>query len=410
MGISDLTCEKHINIGRKICRFNVIKITYQISIVLIIITFLCMSKLVKKNSNNIKKLHREYNITNWIVITTVNKPTDDIMKISQLESWKVVVVADKKTPIDWKVDNVKFLSVKEQIELGEMGLKLPQILPWNTYTRKNIGFLYAILNGAHFIYETDDDNHPNENPLESFDTIPKHINKLKQNCSLKFTNVYSYFGLKNIWPRGFPINRISESKECFFQLYDEELIIPIVQQGLVNGDPDVDAIYRIVNKKYGEDINLHFSHETPIMIPYYSYCPYNSQNTLSTRKSFWGLYLFVTVHMRVTDIWRAYFVQRLLRDIGEFLAFYPPNAYQKRSVHDYLKDFMDEKPLYIDVERFVSVIDNWHSNHDSLSERLLELVEALGNHSLIKEEEREYYLAWLHDLELIGYKSPDLIK
>lgn len=33
-------------------------------------------------------------------------------------------------------------------------------LPFKSYTRKNIGYLYAISQGAEWIYDTDDDNKP----------------------------------------------------------------------------------------------------------------------------------------------------------------------------------------------------------------------------------------------------------
>ena len=36
----------------------------------------------------------------------------------------------------------------------------PQLIPWNHFGRKNVGFLYAIAHGAHVIYDTDDDNIP----------------------------------------------------------------------------------------------------------------------------------------------------------------------------------------------------------------------------------------------------------
>lgn len=31
-------------------------------------------------------------------------------------------------------------------------------LPWNAYSRKNVGYLWAIQHGARTVYETDDDN------------------------------------------------------------------------------------------------------------------------------------------------------------------------------------------------------------------------------------------------------------
>ena len=38
----------------------------------------------------------------WIVITTINAPTDDVKKLADIEGWKVVVVGDTKTPTDWR--------------------------------------------------------------------------------------------------------------------------------------------------------------------------------------------------------------------------------------------------------------------------------------------------------------------
>ncbi len=38
----------------------------------------------------------------WIVLTTISKPTEDVIKLSKVKDWKVVVVADKKTPEPWE--------------------------------------------------------------------------------------------------------------------------------------------------------------------------------------------------------------------------------------------------------------------------------------------------------------------
>lgn len=38
----------------------------------------------------------------WIVITTINNPTDDVMKLANIPGWKVVVVGDTKSPKYWR--------------------------------------------------------------------------------------------------------------------------------------------------------------------------------------------------------------------------------------------------------------------------------------------------------------------
>ena len=44
--------------------------------------------------------------------------------------------------------------------------------------------------------------------------------------------------------------------------------------------------------------------------------PFNAQATLFMRDALWALLLPITVHGRISDIWRGYLVQRLFWDIG----------------------------------------------------------------------------------------------
>jgi len=94
-------------------------------------------------------------ISKWIVVTTIHYPTESLKKLATLPDWHLVVVADKKTPSDWSLNNCEFLSVERQLALN---YKIIPLLPWNHYSRKNIGYLYAIEHGAKVIYDTDDDN------------------------------------------------------------------------------------------------------------------------------------------------------------------------------------------------------------------------------------------------------------
>ena len=66
----------------------------------------------------------------WIVVTTVNYPTDTIKTLARVPGWRTVVVADLKTPADWELANVDFLTVEMQRTLGYSILPL---LPNNHY-------------------------------------------------------------------------------------------------------------------------------------------------------------------------------------------------------------------------------------------------------------------------------------
>merc|ERR1712126_189026 len=69
-----------------------------------------------------------------------------------------------------------------------------------------------------------------------------------------------------------------------------------------------------------------------------TFVPYNAQATIHSKEAFFGLILPISVHGRVSDIWRSYFTQRLMWLAGASLAFMPPLVKQERNIHDYLAD------------------------------------------------------------------------
>jgi hypothetical protein len=132
-------------------------------------------------------------------------------------------------------------------------------------------------------------------------------------------------------------------------------IAPFCRPGLANHDPDVDAIYRLT-----QPLGVNFSSKVfPAVIPKGTMCPFNSQNTVFLEEALWGLLLPVTTTMRVCDIWRGYWAQRLLWEIGGSLCFIPPTVIQHRNVHTLEHDYLDELDLYKDAGRLVDFLRNW---------------------------------------------------
>ena len=60
----------------------------------------------------------------------------------------------------------------------------------------------------------------------------------------------------------------------------------------------------------------------------------SNKATLHFSVAFWGMLLPVTVHGRVSDIWRSYFTQALLPVAGAVAAFAPPWVQQVRAHHN----------------------------------------------------------------------------
>ena len=202
-------------------------------------------------------------------------------------------------------------------------------MPWNHYCRKNIGYLYAIEHGATIIYDTDDDNVPLADTIEY---LCEKTNILHYNTNALCVNPYAHFGHSYAWPRGYPLNHINTKDSNKFT--KEFKHIPI-QQGLVNNDPDVDAIFRLTQSS---EINF-APNQSPVSLPAKTMCPFNSQNTIFYQSAFWGLIIPITTAFRVCDIWRSYWVQRLLWDMNASLSFLPPTAIQYRNDHNLLAVF-----------------------------------------------------------------------
>lgn len=333
----------------------------------------------------------------WIVVTSIFYPTKALQQLAEMPGWELVVVADKKTPKDWQLDNCHFLSVEKQRQLG---YEIIDILPWNHYCRKNIGYLYAISQGATVIYETDDDN--------LIDNIPSP-EELQEYCEIhcdesSTANIYAYFGQPTLWPRGFPLENIHASGSFWVTNQKEPLKIGVIQ-GLVNKDPDVDAIYRLTQGK-----EVYFAKKPPCSLPKGLFCPYNTQNTTFAYDAFWSLYIPVTTAFRVCDIWRGYIGQRLLWDIQHTVCFTSATAIQERNAHNYFMDFCDELQLYLQAGELVRFLKKWDTNETEIAERYRRLVEALIEKKFLPSNEIKFLQAWLRDLTRVGYRFPKSVE
>ncbi|CAF0977024.1 unnamed protein product [Didymodactylos carnosus] len=317
----------------------------------------------------------------WIVITSINPPTAAIKKLSRIKGWSVVLVGDTKTPKDWALANCVFLDVESQKRLS---YEVHDILPYRHYSRKTLGYVYAIQHGADTIYETDDDNafidgienivlsldqdtdsneayfiSPQEHYMNVFENQPHYYTDNENKTifePMKTVNPYHYFNQRTLWPRGYPLRLIGDG---FPQPITKTLVRPLVQQGLANGDPDMDAIFRLTRSDRHKRINIEFDKLPPVAIPPGVLVAFNSQNTVFHYDAFWALWIPMTTNVRVCDIWRGYFTQRLLWELKSSLTFHTASVLQIRNAHNYLIDFKDELPLYEDAERLIDFLRHW---------------------------------------------------
>lgn len=319
----------------------------------------------------------------WIVITTINPPTKAIQRISELtrEGWHCVVVGDRKTPTDWASPGIDYLSYEQQLK--SFGA-LAENIPANHYCRKNLGYLYAIQHGADVILETDDDNIPG--PSFGAD-VSIEVTGQRLGGS-RWINVYKHFTDALIWPRGNPLNTIHDAG--YLESGKLTTAAPI-QQFLADGDPDVDAIYRLLFRQ-----PLNFRQRDPVLLDRGSWCSFNSQNTLFFREAFPTLYLPCHVSFRMTDIWRSFVAQAALWTTDRRIAFRSATVVQERNEHNLMKDFRDEVDGYLRNEEIAITLQQLKAA--PLDEFVLAAWDRLQHVGVASDQEVELATAWMEQV------------
>ncbi len=98
----------------------------------------------------------------FAVITSIQAPTPSVKGLCDRlrpHSIPLLVVGDKKGPFAYDLEGAEFFTLAQQAGLP---FCLASLLPAGHYARKNLGYLVAMARGARCIYETDDDNAPNQ--------------------------------------------------------------------------------------------------------------------------------------------------------------------------------------------------------------------------------------------------------
>jgi hypothetical protein len=301
------------------------------------------------------------------------------------QGWSAVVVGDTKTPTDWASPNVTFLSVNDQFQMfGE----LAKLIPFRHYSRKNLGYLYAIQNGAKIILETDDDNIPNNN----FGNALHSCVDAESIGHKGWVNIYRYFSDAIIWPRGLSLEAIYSTPP----LQETGSFDCPIQQYLADDDPDVDAIYRLLYKD-----QVQFKQRRPIVLQAGTWCPFNSQNTAFFDKAFPLMYLPCHVSFRMTDIWRSFVAQAALWVHRHHLSFHPATVRQVRNDHNLMHDFRDEVPGYLENDRITKILSSECENGSSTSiaKTAHRMWRTLAAERIIPEEELPILDAWFARFE-----------
>jgi hypothetical protein len=301
-----------------------------------------------------------------------------------------IVIGDRKGPARFSLAPAELVSIEQQKELP---FKLVRSLPEKHYARKNLGYLVAMSRGCDSIYETDDDNEPTD--LWHVRSLEADAHRVHKKSESHWANAYGAYSSELIWPRGLPLNLARRRFQEDFELSSAPVkAIAPIQQGLANGSPDVDAVWRLIL-----DHDFTFDEAPSLLLPRGVWCPFNSQNTWWWKPAFPLLYLPSHCSFRMTDIWRSFVAQRCLWELDYELEFHHADVKQLRNEHDLMRDFDQETVGYLRNEEIRKILENCALLPGSahVAANLLACYQALVRAAVVPDKELELVEAWIQD-------------
>ena len=280
----------------------------------------------------------------YIATTTINPPTKALKLFAKNKNCKLIVALDKKSK-RFNLKNTVVLSTKYQEKKWP---KLSKLIGWNCIQRRNFAILEAYNRGAEVIALIDDDNIPYKNWFKNI-YVDKKINCKEILTNKKIFDPVGYTNHSNLWHRGLPLELVNNRK---YKIGKKNLIRPDIQANFWNGDPDIDAVCRMI---FRPECNFKKN-----LFPFFSkkISPFNSQNTLISRKVVRDYFLFPHIG-RMDDIWASFYVTSKNYKV----IYNEPTVYQQRNVHNLIKDFKDE---YIGYTNSLNLVEDLYKNSNNI--------------------------------------------
>jgi len=319
-----------------------------------------------------------------IIITTINPIEKTLIDKYYGLDYDIIIVGDLKTPHNTYMDK-PLIYIHPNDDIYD---ELNKSLPFNHYCRKNIGYMYAIKNGYDIIFETDDDNYPLEN-------FGYHFSDYKKVIGPKYPNIVKLFTDQHMWLRGYPLHLINKGDIFIFSSIKEDDGHKIgIVQSLANGDPDVDAIFRLSNQNYND--NIKFDENKAFIINKDVYVQGNTQATFWVDKDlFHLLYIPSTVSFRFCDILKMYIAQKCMWAYDKLMCYISPVISQTRNDHNLMEDFKSEYPMYIQTFTIIDdIFDKIQLKGDK--EDLFRVYDKLLEHGIIESHEMGLLRLWIN--------------
>jgi hypothetical protein len=358
-----------------------------------------------------------------LVTTTINIPTALEAYMAQFDSRgydevEVIIIGDKKTPPairEWvrgtgHDDTLLYFGVEEQEKWLDRFHALAKLLRWNSIQRRNLGYLIAAERGAEVIISIDDDNHVTQDDFLSGHSLVGTVQTVTSvSSSTGWFNVCDLLLTEpptRVVHRGFlqtERNRIPEIST------GQRTGRVMVNAGLWLGEPDVDAVTRIVTPV--EVVGLREHLPVPLTLAEDTHCPFNSQNTAFETSLLPCSYLIVMGDeyrgvrvSRYDDIWMSYFCRLVVERLGGLITYGRPLVRQLRNEHDLLEDLWGELPAMMLTRRLTDALSEVQLKGSNALDCYGELIEQLrsiySRPEFASAEEREFWGVILNGMSI----------
>ena len=197
----------------------------------------------------------------WIIIAPVKAPTIQMLRYAKLQAWTLLIVEVKGTPETWqqefsKLSEQSAAALPEQLSLlvfldrqQQKNLGFASFFQGDkTSQSRNIGNLYAIMCGGEVIMEVEEDVERYDEaaePVQYKDSGP--LFQAHGDSISRLVNPYALFGQPEMWPRGFPLEAVSNATFEFRKVqhsapHQESMYKPLIESSMVDDFPTTAAV------------------------------------------------------------------------------------------------------------------------------------------------------------------------
>lgn len=223
----------------------------------------------------------------------------------------------------------------------------PDLVPYNSDNRRNVGYLMAAESGADFLISIDDDNYcpADEDYFAEHSVVCRDAQRFdvvdSNNGWYNFCDLLALEPAHRIYPRGFPYSARHQTPDI--EIRSRKATVRI-NAGMWLRDPDLDGITWLAGP-----VRARAFKGKSIVLGDRTWSPVNTQNTAVQRDVIPGYYFLPMGHAetglqidRYGDIFSGYFSQACARHLGHGIRAGTPVAEHRRNAHRYLRDATQE--------------------------------------------------------------------